>query len=182
MARSIEPMDYAGFNLVLGDLRSGQWAWMSNCDPVHPHAGPSASLSYRALAPGVYGLSNASLDTPWPKTLQLKAALRAALRNGDVAGAAVGPLASALADRRVAAPGQLPQTGVALEQEIALSSSFVQLPEAGYGTRSSLVMWVTADRPARSQLQVWEWTHTPETPDSPHRWDDQRLTREALAF
>jgi len=56
------------FNLLAGDMASGQWWW----------AGDRAGWP-QALGPGLYGLSNAALDTPWPKVQRLKAALDAAL-------------------------------------------------------------------------------------------------------
>jgi hypothetical protein len=52
--------DYNGYNLIVGDLGSMQLAYGSNRGEAAVH-GP------RLLAPGVYGLSNAVLDTPWPK-------------------------------------------------------------------------------------------------------------------
>ena len=52
--------DYNGYNLIVGDLRSMELAYGSNRGETAVH-GP------RLLAPGVYGLSNAGLDTPWPK-------------------------------------------------------------------------------------------------------------------
>jgi hypothetical protein len=60
---------YAGFSLLLAD---GNEAW------VVSNRMPTA----RALKPGVYGLSNALLDTPWPKLLRSRAALRQALGTG----------------------------------------------------------------------------------------------------
>ena len=60
---------YAGFSLLLADANE---AWV-----VSNHAAAA-----RALTPGVYGLSNAALDTPWPKLLRSRAALRQALGTG----------------------------------------------------------------------------------------------------
>jgi uncharacterized protein with NRDE domain len=63
---------YAGYNLLFGDLNQGLH-YFSNCQP---EATP--------LEPGViYGLSNASLDTPWPKVVALKAALTKAIATED---------------------------------------------------------------------------------------------------
>ena len=55
--------EYNGFNLVLGDERA--LYWYSN------QAG-----EIRKLEPGIYGLSNHLLDTPWPKVAKGKKALR----------------------------------------------------------------------------------------------------------
>uniref|UniRef100_UPI003561741F NRDE family protein n=1 Tax=Hydrogenophaga sp. TaxID=1904254 RepID=UPI003561741F len=68
--------DYGGFNLVVGDFTQGFWACVSNRHPKHPHRAESTPrLHTLPLGAGVYGLSNAALDTPWPKTLALKSAL-----------------------------------------------------------------------------------------------------------
>jgi uncharacterized protein with NRDE domain len=171
----IAPQAYGGFNLVVGDLRSGAWDWLSNCDPRCPSKGTVSQLTHHSLAPGVYGLSNAALDTPWPKTLRLKAAVTAAL---DATKASPPPgwesgLARALADETEAPADQLPTTGVGLARELSLSSPFVRLPEQGYGTRSSLVLRVTkTNQPPRWQLDAHEWTHNPPAPGQPHHWSN----------
>jgi len=60
---------YAGFSLLLADTNE---AWIVS----------NRMRTARALEPGVYGLSNALLDTPWPKLLRSRAALRQALETG----------------------------------------------------------------------------------------------------
>jgi uncharacterized protein with NRDE domain len=162
----IDPADYGGFNLVVGDLNNGFWAWIGNRHPEQPHLDQSSSLHHRRLSPGVYGLSNAVLDTPWPKTLRLKQALNTALACGVNAQA---PLVAALADGDTRPSADLPGTGVPAEIERALSSPFVDMAERGYGTRSSLVVSVTRQGPEwRADLS--EWTHTPAA-QGPHRWN-----------
>ncbi|MGM9427842.1 NRDE family protein [Hydrogenophaga sp. MI9] len=164
----IDPADYGGFNLVIGDLDTGFWSWISNRDPGHPHADHAAPLHHQTLAPGVYGLSNATLDTPWPKTQRLKAALTSALQ---VAGDVRAPLGQALADHQTQPSSQLPATGVPPKIEQALSSPFVDMAVRGYGTRSSLVVDVALSGNGwRATLS--EWTHHP-APTGPHRWTDQ---------
>ena len=127
-ALAVEGDAYNGFNLLAGDGSS--LAYVSNRG-----GGPSL------LAAGIYGLSNALLDDPWPKVVRGKAA---------VAGALAGPadalepaLFAALADRGIAPDGVLPDTGVGLERERALSASFIATPE--YGTRCSTVLIVRRD-------------------------------------
>ena len=61
---------YAGFNLLLG-TPDELWS-AGNRDPQPP----------RALEPGVYGLSNAVLDAPWPKLTSARQALGQALSAG----------------------------------------------------------------------------------------------------
>jgi uncharacterized protein with NRDE domain len=148
----IRPEAYGGFNLVLGDLRTGAWHWCSNK--------PGPALETRALPPGVYGLSNGALDTPWPKTLALKKALQSALPASTQASLEA-ELMAALRDRRRAAHDDLPRTGVPLALEEALSSAFVDFPDHGYGTRGStvLVASLDPDSPLTWQLTLQEQTH-----------------------
>jgi uncharacterized protein with NRDE domain len=163
--RHIDPAAYGGFNLVVGDVRGGGWVWLGNRDPLQPHGhDPPVALHQRRLAPGVYGLSNAVLDTPWPKTQRLKTAMSQALaQSGDW----LQPLSRALADDTLAAGHELPDTGVPLDLESGLSSPFVRLPERGYGTRSSLVLRAWPKRSGQ-RVELHEWTHTPQgwSPDS----------------
>jgi uncharacterized protein with NRDE domain len=131
---------YNGFNLVTGDLRRNTWHWISNraAAPV-------------ALAPGLHALSNAALDTPWPKTLGLRAALADALERTDDARALAGQLLHALADATPAPDAALPDTGVGLARERLLSPRFIRIPDperpgqAVYGTRCSTVLVREAD-------------------------------------
>jgi uncharacterized protein with NRDE domain len=159
-AEGLEAARYSGFNLVVGDLRRGHWHWLSNRDPAQPHSpvpdGQPVRLHLAPLAPGVHTLSNATLDTPWPKARRLAGALRQALAEPPMGDAL---LADALTDTRLADDAELPQSGVPLAIERALSSPFVRMPERGYGTRSSTVLrWH-----AQGVLQVDEWTHGPGT-------------------
>ena len=184
LQNDMAPQAYGGFNLVVGDLRTSTWHWLSNCDLRRPGEGVAPQLTCRSLVPGVYGLSNAALDTPWPKTLVLKAAVAEATLNPTSASPPPGwenRLARALADDTLARADQLPSTGVGLARELGLSSAFVGLPEQGYGTRSSLVLRITSmDQPALWQLDALEWTHKPPAPGEPHRWDHSQRQCESL--
>ncbi len=117
-----ERREYNGFNLLLSD-------------GVDAYYYSNVSDEVRRLAPGVYGLSNHLLDTPWPKVASGKAEFAAAL-----AGAAPAPedFFHVLANDRRASDAELPATGVPLEIERALSARFIALP--GYGTRCSTVV------------------------------------------
>ncbi len=116
---------YSGFNLLLGD--GGSLWYGSN------RAAPFA----RELPPGVYGLSNELLDTPWPKLTRVKARFREWLAQPQAPAAA---LFAPLADRTPSAESDapLPTGGLPREWERILSAPFVVHPE--YGTRCSTVM------------------------------------------
>jgi len=118
--------DFNGFNLLLGD--GDRLVAFSN-----------VSMERHELAPGVYGLSNALLDTPWPKVGAGKAALAAALADLPDETA----FWRLLHDPTIHADAALPVTGVSLEWERLLSAAFVRGQD--YGTRCSTVVKVGAD-------------------------------------
>ena len=114
---------YNGFNLIAGD--AGTLWYYSNREG-----------SVRALRPGVYGLSNHLLDTPWPKVAETKRAFGAMLHaRGEEL---IDQLFDLLADPRQAPEDQLPATGVGAEWERLLSAAFIASED--YGTRSSTVL------------------------------------------
>ena len=137
------------FNLIGGDLSTGLWWWADD-----------GSERPRTLGSGVFGLSNAALDTPWPKVERLKAALHDALASRTEgpchdAGRLRRSLWDALADRRTAPDAQLPDTGVGLERERWLAPAFIAAPEGHYGTRCSTLL--LGERVGEAwQLAVWE--------------------------
>ena len=147
-----DPRDYGGCNLIIGDYASAQWHWASNREFQAKGAGPvriqaSNGWHNQSLKPGIYGLSNAFLDTPWPKTLALKAAMQRALNKAMASGNEsdlLDPLWAALASTERAAMSELPDTGVTVSQEHALSSALVDMPERAYGTRNSSLLFIEA--------------------------------------
>ncbi len=184
---------YAGFNLIIGDWSNQQLHYLSNQaqslgqGQVQDYAAqvgqsPAASAKTQALQPGhIVGLSNAALNTPWPKTTRLTAVLGQALNAADTdyaqscvrvgehmgAGTGAGPktadltvgnltarLQHALQNRQPAPDSTLPHTGVTPEQEKMLSSIMVSSPT--YGTRTSLV----AVLDQRGILHLLEATHS----------------------
>jgi uncharacterized protein with NRDE domain len=90
------------------------------------------------VAPGVHGLSNAALNTPWPKLLRARDGLEAVLQKPDSTS-----LLALLADQRQPGEAELPDTGVGLATERLLSSVFIASPT--YGTRASTALIVHAD-------------------------------------
>lgn len=164
---TLDPAAYAGFNLVVGDLRRGEWAWMGNRHPDAPHAEQAPERHWRAIGPGVHTLSNATLNTPWPKARRLAQALGEALNASDETPA---PLGGALIDTTLASDAELPRTGVPDAVERVLSSPFVHWPDHAYGTRCSTVLRWDAD----GELRIDEWTHdgaaaTPALSERAHR-------------
>ncbi|HEY6927624.1 MAG TPA: NRDE family protein [Steroidobacteraceae bacterium] len=116
---------YSGFNLLLTD-RDSLW-----------YASNRAEAFARCLSPGVYGLSNEFLDTPWPKLRRVRRRFDAWLDDPDNAAAA--DLFALLDDRAtVTAEEELPQTGISEEWERVLSAPFVLNPD--YGTRASTIL------------------------------------------
>lgn len=118
-----------GFNLLALD-EAGLY-WGSN----------RASVPPVRLAPGVHGLSNAFLDTPWPKVARARDALAEALATD--APLALDRCFAILDDDRGAADAELPDTGVGLALERALAPIRITLPT--YGTRCSTVLVVRTD-------------------------------------
>ena len=93
----------------------------------------------RALPPGIYGLSNELLDTPWPKLTRVRAGFEAWLQTPAAAPAG---LFSLLADRTPAPQAQTDTGGLPPEWARALSAPFVLHPR--YGTRCSSVLLLGA--------------------------------------
>lgn len=115
--------DYNGFNLLFGDShRLAYYTNRENCP--------------RWLAPGIYGLSNHLLDTPWPKLSDARASFASALKQlPDSA-----PFFELLSDQEIVPDIHLPQSGVPIEWERILSAVFVNSPD--YGTRASTLLTV----------------------------------------
>ncbi|MFW6237196.1 MAG: NRDE family protein [Desulfosudaceae bacterium] len=128
-----------GFNLVMGNWR--QLYFYSNREG-----------QLRALPPGIHGICNHLLNTPWPKVERGKAALAARLGGKKIDH---GDILDLLADRTRPADAHLPDTGVGLAWERRLSPIFIE--SENYGTRSSTVITVDGDKNAR----VTEQGHGP---------------------
>ena len=116
---------YNGFNLIAGEL--DELYYVSN-----------RGSRVAAIAPGIHGLSNHLLDTPWPKVEQGKKILAGLLRHETQE--LIDGLFAVLADRATASDDRLPDTGVGLPRERVLSPAFIISP--AYGTRSSSVILV----------------------------------------
>ncbi|CAM4451694.1 MAG: hypothetical protein LEGION0403_FIIPPAGN_02305 [Legionella sp.] len=118
---------YNGFNLLVGSMRDT--VYFSNIEN-----------KIKKLSPGIYGLSNHLLDTPWYKVLKAKDLFHKitpqliCAQTPKEINALLFPI---LENHHFAPEHLLPQTGVPLEFERALSSIFVNIPSRQYGTRCS---------------------------------------------
>lgn len=115
---------YRGYNLLFGSIAQ-----------LHYYSNRREDLA--PLKAGIYGLSNAALDDPWPKVKlgkdRLKQALSCPHPDPD-------KLFALLADESIAADSELPQTGVSRELERLLSATLIR--GENYGTRSSSVLMI----------------------------------------
>ncbi|ATE59907.1 NRDE family protein [Thauera sinica] len=135
-AIAADSVRYAGFNLLVSDgLTLG----------VHESTTGAVSL----LEPGIHGLSNHLLDTPWPKLAHARRHLTALLQRLP----ADDDVLALLRDETAAADEDLPRTGVSLEWERLLSPVFIRAP--GYGTRCSSLILVGRD--GRTRFREWTW-------------------------
>ena len=125
---------YHGFNLLVSD---GAELWSFSNMEGDPER----------LGPGLWGLSNHLLETPWPKVTTARSRLDQALATAHDAESLERRLLSLLEDRTIAPDGSLPATGLSPEWERSLSAAFVELP--GYGTRASTALVVEANGMAR---------------------------------
>ncbi len=89
-------------------------------------------------------MSNAELNTEWPKVKKSKDVLSFLLKNDEIH---PWELLSILNDTRKAKDDELPDTGVGMEWEKVLSSIFIQSPK--YGTRCSTAVVVDIENNVR---------------------------------
>lgn len=120
---------YNGFNLIVAD--HDNLCYFN-----------SVTAQSEGLSPGIYGISNHRLDTPWPKVTRSKASLEQAL-NQEGKELEI-DLFAMLSDRARATDSALPDTGVGLAKERWLSPVFISGED--YGTRCSTLLMVSASQ------------------------------------
>lgn len=140
---------YNGFNMFALDFADGECFWLNN-----------RKLFPERLQRGVFGLSNAILNTPWPKVQNLKGRMKQAIAQADDAEALANRLFEALSDPMPAPDEHLPHTGVSLEWERLLSPAFIKSADGRYGTRCSTLV-ITERVHKRLVTHVLERTFTP---------------------
>lgn len=114
---------YAGFNLLLGTRQ--QLFFYSNKLPDD---------QFQKLSPGIYGLCNHLLETPWPKLVTARNQLTELLKEK----ATPEHFIEMMHDNSQAKDELLPDTGIGLAAERLLSSRFIA--SDNYGTRNTSVI------------------------------------------
>lgn len=115
------------YNLLVGD--KNDLAYYSNIQK-----------EIRVLEPGLYGLSNALLDDPWPKVTQGKQKLKQIIESGDVH---FDSLMGFLENKEMAPDEELPHTGIPIQMEKGMSALFIELPT--FGTRCSTAVLMSEE-------------------------------------
>ena len=115
---------YSGFNLIAGSI--AQLYHYNN-----------SSNEITLIDAGIHGISNATLDTPWPKVIQTKTALSSLDTSAVIDEEA---LFRIMADKAPAPDEQLPDLPLPIEQKRAVSANFIETPN--FGTRSTTLLLV----------------------------------------
>jgi|SRR5699024_489252 len=126
--------DYGPFNLLACDGHS-LW-YMSN-----------RGAAPKALAPGIYGMSNGLLNDPWPKVVRGRAAFAKHLQASD------DELFALLHDTYQPNDSELPDTGVGIELERRVAPLFIRSEE--YGTRCSSIVRLHTNGAWQMVEQSW---------------------------
>ncbi|SFP43712.1 NRDE family protein [Salibacterium halotolerans] len=119
---------YGGYNLLGGSPDGVYYATNQTAHKKIP------------LSPGIYGLSNSYLDTPWPKVEKMKTDLSNLLKMSD-GSMETEKIFQILSNSEEADDRKLPDTGVGYTFEKKLSPLFIKME--GYGTRSQTVFMVS---------------------------------------
>ncbi len=140
-----DPQKYNPFSILLGDM-----------DSLYYYSNMQKEIC--KLEPGIYGLSNHLLDTPWTKVSRGKAALEKAINESKDSFELEKNLFEILADKKEAPDEELPETGIGMERERNLSPAFIS--GSDYGTRSSSVILVDT----KGKVSFIERTYTQKDP------------------
>jgi uncharacterized protein with NRDE domain len=130
---------YSGHNLIFGA-------------PEQLHHYSNVTDEFARVPPGIHGLSNASLNTQWPKVEQATAGLAALHKTSDEE-IMISSLFALLTDATPAADDRLPETGVGRALERGLSPIFIRIPT--YGTRCSTIVLFRRDGSVRFIERSW---------------------------
>ncbi len=122
LALSKSGENYNGYNLIVGSFND-PWYYSNYGTKI------------AQLGTGLYGLSNALLDSKWPKIESGKAALAPLLTTPKLDKEA---LFNVMTNQQKAEDNSLPHTGLSIEKERAISSRFINIK--GYGTRCTTLI------------------------------------------
>jgi uncharacterized protein with NRDE domain len=118
---------YNPFNLIL-------------FDGLHLMGFESRHAHLFAMQAGVTSVSNADFNTPWPKLSRLHGGFESILSRSSADSVLDEELFHLLSHDTMAPDTELPQTGIPIDRERALSAAFIRTPD--YGTRASSVIRV----------------------------------------
>ena len=135
---------FNGFNLIAGTF-----------DDLYYFSNRKAGV--QKIQPGNHALSNAFLDTPWPKTEAALHSLEEILKDDEPDEE---QLFTMLQDDQRYSEELLPDTGLSKEMEKAVSSVFIKTDD--YGTRSSTVIFVDK----KKNVKLVEKSYNPDTTQS----------------
>jgi uncharacterized protein with NRDE domain len=131
-------VNYNSYNIILGTLED-PWYFTNEDDRI------------TRLGSGIYGLSNAFLDTKWPKVEKGKAAFKEIINNKIIS---KDDLFDMMLDKTPADDHQLPNTGVGYDLEKKLSAMFVEMKN--YGTRNTTLLL----KHKNGDIEMIERTHS----------------------
>ncbi len=131
--------NYDGYNLMYGDKDS--LCYFTNRDPQLNNSKP--------LGAGNYGLSNAFLDTPWPKVRDGKQLFEKSVAQDQFDKESYFDL---LASEKKYDIRELPKTGLSEDMEILVSS--ICIKSERYGTRTSTLLKMSSN-----SVEVEERSH-----------------------
>lgn len=117
--------NYNPFNFICGNLNTMYWY-------------SSQHKKYEIVTPGIHALSNAYLNTPWPKVKKAKYKLTENLRSDSEPD--LEHLLSIMKDRTLAQDFELPNTGIDFAREKRISSIHVANPLDGTCSTSLLAV------------------------------------------
>lgn len=119
--------EYNGFNLLIG-----------NSERIYNYNNINNSII--EVENGIHGLSNAFLNSNWPKTIRAKNKLSTIMESGNLDKESLFML---LKDEKQAPENKLPKTGLSRELEKMASPIFIK--SENYGTRCSTILLIGYD-------------------------------------
>lgn len=120
-------VEFNGFNLITGSP-----------DQLYHYSNKTGDIT--KIKPGIHGISNAVLNTPWPKVETAKTTFEDALSGNGIE---EGQIFKLLSNLQQYPESQLPETGLTKELEKMVSPIFIKSED--YGTRCSTLLTIRDD-------------------------------------